>query len=181
MSKRVHITGGSGSGTTTLGAHLARRLDASHMDTDDFFWMPTDPPYSDKRAVPDRLALMEQLFLPRDKWVLSGSVMGWGDPLIPYFDLVVRLDIPADVRMARLLAREARAYGARIEAGGDMAAASADFMEWAAGYDDPAFEGRARVGHMKWCEQLPCPVLVLDSTRDLADLVVDCIAALEGD
>lgn len=99
MTKRIHITGGGGSGTTTLGGQLARALDAPHMDTDGFYWLPTDPPYTTKRAIPDRLALMKQMFLPREKWVLSGSVMGWGDPLIPAFDLVVRLDIPADIRM----------------------------------------------------------------------------------
>lgn len=181
VSKRVHITGGSGSGVTTLGAHLARAIDAPHMDTDDFYWLPTDPPYVDKLAVPDRLALMHQMFLPREQWVLSGSVMGWGDPLIGHFDLVVRLDLPADIRMARLRARETLAYGARIQEGGDMADASAAFMDWAAGYDDPAFEGRALAGHIKWCAALPCPVLVLDSTRAVGELVLECLGQLQGD
>ncbi|MCL4170394.1 UNVERIFIED_CONTAM: hypothetical protein GTU68_039148 [Idotea baltica] len=179
MTKRVHITGGSGSGTTTLGTHLARALDASHMDADDFFWVPSDPPYVTQRPVSDRLALMEQMFLGRDKWVLSGSVMGWGDPLIPHFDLVIRLEIPAEIRLARLKEREARAYGARIEAGGDMAERSAAFMEWAAGYDDPAFTGRARAGHINWCEHMPCPVLTLDSTGAIDDLVVECLREFE--
>jgi adenylate kinase family enzyme len=86
---RLHITGASGAGVTTLGRALADALAIPHHDTDDYFWQPTHPPYRDKRPVPDRLRLMRELFLARSEWVLSGSLDGWGDPLIPAFDLVV--------------------------------------------------------------------------------------------
>jgi len=52
----VHITGASGSGTTTLGRALAERLGWMHLDTDDFYWLPTDPPYREKRPAETRLA-----------------------------------------------------------------------------------------------------------------------------
>jgi hypothetical protein len=52
--------------------------------------------------VADRLSLMNALFLPRDAWVLSGSVMSWGDPLIEKFDAVVFLTLAPLTRMARL-------------------------------------------------------------------------------
>ncbi|MEO8329278.1 MAG: hypothetical protein ABI586_04660, partial [Candidatus Nanopelagicales bacterium] len=79
---RLHITGASGTGTTTLGHALADEWSAPHADADDYFWMPTSPPFSVKRPESERLPLMKQLFLPRDHWILSGSLMGWGDPLI---------------------------------------------------------------------------------------------------
>jgi Shikimate kinase len=44
MIHRIHILGASGSGTTTLGRALAERLQYPHFDTDDSFWVPTDPP-----------------------------------------------------------------------------------------------------------------------------------------
>ena len=44
MIHRIHILGASGSGTTTLGRALAARLQCPHFDTDDCFWLPTDPP-----------------------------------------------------------------------------------------------------------------------------------------
>ena len=43
-------------------------------------------------------------------------------------------------------------------------------MEWARGYDDPAFEGRSRAGHEAWLEGLDQPVLRLDSARAPAEL-----------
>ena len=51
-------------------------------DTDDYFWHPTEPPYRDRRTEAERLTLMHQMFVPRRAWVLSGSLIGWGDPLI---------------------------------------------------------------------------------------------------
>jgi len=34
MNRRIHITGASGSGTTTLGEHLAKELGCAHFDND---------------------------------------------------------------------------------------------------------------------------------------------------
>ncbi len=74
-------------------------------------------------------------------WALSGSLFGWGDVFIPLFDLVVFLYIPADLRMARLRAREIARYGeAAIAPGGAMHASSTAFLQWAAGYDEGDLE-----------------------------------------
>ncbi len=89
-----------------------------HHDTDDYYWQPTCPPYRDKRAIADRLRLMGELFLDRAEWVLSGSLDGWGDPLIPLFDLVVIVLTPPEVHLQRLREREARRFGAAAIAQG---------------------------------------------------------------
>src|SRR5262245_57705431 len=96
---RIHITGASGAGVTTLGRALARRLDAPQFDVDDFYWLPPDPPFVEKRPVASRLELLGER-LAASRWILSGSLVGWGDPLIPLFDLVVFIYTPAEVRLA---------------------------------------------------------------------------------
>jgi len=35
-------------------------------------------------------------------WVLSGSLNGWGDPLISFFELVVFVYVPQEERIKRL-------------------------------------------------------------------------------
>ncbi len=92
-SCRIHITGASGSGATSLGRTLADALAIPHHDTDDYFWQPTVPPYQQKRERAERLRLMQEVFLPRADWILSGSLEGWGDDLIPNFDLVIFLSV----------------------------------------------------------------------------------------
>ena len=99
---RVHIVGASGSGTTTLGRALAGRLGFTHLDTDDFYWLPGDPPFQHVRERGARQALLGAALAREPGWVLSGSLCGWGDGFIPLFDLVVFLWIPPEVRMARL-------------------------------------------------------------------------------
>jgi len=44
MVKVIHILGASESGTTTLGRALKEKYEYAHFDTDDYFWIPTNPP-----------------------------------------------------------------------------------------------------------------------------------------
>src|SRR5262245_65783331 len=111
MKTRIHILGGSGSGTTTLGAALAHRLAIPHLDTDDYYWLPSHPPYAAKRPVEERLRLLDRDAGGDGSWMLSGSLCGWGDPLIPRFTHVLYLDVPTSVRLARLERREQARYG----------------------------------------------------------------------
>ena len=71
---RLHVIGASGSGTTTLARALADFWSVPHADADDYFWEPSDPPYVVRRPEADRLALMRSVFVPREAWVLSGSI-----------------------------------------------------------------------------------------------------------
>jgi adenylate kinase family enzyme len=160
---RIHILGASGSGTTTLGALVAGQLSVRHLDTDAFYWMPTDPPFTTKRPVPERLALLAEQMLGGEGWVLSGSAIGWGKPLEPLYDLIVYLRLDPSLRMRRLRRREKGRYGPRIEAGGDMEAASAAFLIWAAAYDTAGREQRSLVAHEEWLSDQKAPVLRLAS------------------
>ncbi|MFG3015659.1 hypothetical protein ACGFZB_35500 [Streptomyces cinerochromogenes] len=168
---RLLITGASGSGTTTLGRTLATLWSVPHADVDDYFWMPTSPPYTQKRPATDRLALMQALFLPRDSWILSGALLGWGDSLIEGLDGVVYLTLDASTRMERLMSREITRYGDTIQNGGINETAHRDFLDWARGYDDmmrPA--DRTRAHDEQWMAQLPCPVLRLNSAQPVTQL-----------
>ncbi len=162
---RVHVLGASGSGTTTFGRALASHLSIPHHDTDDYYWLPTIPNYQDKRPIPDRLALMETMFLSRGEWVLSGSLVSWSETIIPYFDVVVFVNLNNDQRLARIKLREEQRYGKpTIMPGGERHEAFKAFMEWNALYEDPNFEGRSRVTHERWLKSLKCPVVNVDSS-----------------
>jgi len=110
-AKADHILGASGSGTTTLGAELARQLHCPHFDSDAYLWHPTDPPFDRIRPREERQRLLMADLGSSDAWILSGSLCGWGDVAIPLFDLVIYLWIPQDIRLARLMQRERERYG----------------------------------------------------------------------
>ncbi|OLS50963.1 hypothetical protein BV392_02405 [Rhodovulum sulfidophilum] len=179
MGMRIHITGASGAGCSTLARGLAIRLASQCFDTDDFYWHPSDPPFTRKRRPEERLALMKEVFLPRPDWILAGSLLGWGDPLAPWFSHVVFLTLPPARRLAQLRRRERLRYGDAILPGGPRAEAHQAFMDYAMGYDFPDFTGRTRLKHELWLEEMPCPVVRLDASAPPAALVETAIAALD--
>ncbi|CAN7593560.1 hypothetical protein LJR164_004339 [Phenylobacterium sp. LjRoot164] len=177
MAARIHIVGASSSGTTTLGAALAERLAAPHLDTDSYFWEATDPPFTTKRPEAQRVALMETALADAPSWVISGSLIGWGDVFTPRFDLVVFLHVPQEVRMGRLMARERERYGAAIEPGGAMHAAHLEFLAWAQAYETPGFPGRSLARHRAWLAGLTCPVVEIVGTPSLEESMARVLAA----
>jgi adenylate kinase family enzyme len=180
-SCRIHIMGASGAGVTSLGRALADALAIPHHDTDDYFWQPTVPPYQTKRAQAERLRLMQEVFLPRADWVLSGSLEGWGDAVVPHFDLVVFVSTSMELRLQRLRAREARHFGAAAVApGGWRRPETEEFVEWASHYDAGDREGRSLAKHQAWLAALPCPVLRLDGSRPLPELAAEVRDTLDG-
>ena len=106
MSHIIHIFGASGSGTTTLAREISARFGYFHMDTDNYFWLPTNPMFTTKREKSERLALMKKDIETHEKIVISGSLCDWGDALIPYFDLAVRVVTDTETRLNRLKERE---------------------------------------------------------------------------
>lgn len=162
MIKRIHILGASASGTTTLADAIAKKTGYCHFDTDKYYWLPTDVPFSEKRDVEDRQALLKKDLESHREWILSGSLCGWGDILISYFELVIYLFVPKEIRMKRLLERERMRYGDKIEQSGELYRQHLEFVEWAAQYDEAGVEMRSKALHEDWLAKLPCPVLRIE-------------------
>jgi adenylate kinase family enzyme len=171
MLNRVGITGASGCGVTTLGAALADRLDAVHIDTDHHFWVATDPPYQVKRDVPERLVRLEAEQARTGRWVISGTLDAWAEPALRDAELILFLEVPTKVRLERLRRRERERFGDALLPGGAMHEIHREFIHWAAHYDDGTLPGRSRPRHERWLAALAMPVLRLDGTRPTAELV----------
>jgi adenylate kinase family enzyme len=175
---RIHIFGASGSGTSTLGRALAERAGVAFLDTDDFFWEPSDPPYQRARPEPQRLRELRAALAESRSWVLAGSLCGWADPLIPRFELVVFLQLATSVRIARLRARESAKFGAAALApGGAMHRDHEEFIDWARSYDHGGLDMRSFARHETWLSGLPCPTLSFEGEGAVDDRVAQILAA----
>ena len=171
MKHVIHIFGASGSGTTTLGRTLAADMGLVHMDTDDYYWLPTDPKFTAKRPVDERLRLMNADIDAAEKGVvISGSLTGWGDALIARFTHVILLNTPTKVRLERLRQREYAYFGERILEGGNMHESHLAFLDWAAQYDTGDVTMRSKVCHDEWMKQLPCPQTIAPGDMPLHKL-----------
>ena len=160
--KRIHITGASGSGTTTLGKELAERYNYHHLDSDNYFWLPSEPPYQKKRKILERQKLLQEDLSKYENWVSTGSLCGWGDFAIEYFDLVVFLYIPQEIRIKRLFEREKiRSPKSFIEET-KRAEQFKEFIDWAKKYDNGGMEIRSLHLHQEWLKTINCPVIKID-------------------
>ncbi|MCA9837982.1 MAG: AAA family ATPase [Trueperaceae bacterium] len=100
--QRIAITGGSGAGKTTLGKHLAKRLDAVFVEVDAIQhkanWVKAS-----KEEI--RLAIYANLD-GKSKWVIDNFCeREVGDYITSRADVLIWLDLPLLVKLVRLLRR----------------------------------------------------------------------------
>lgn len=168
MAKNViHIFGASGSGTSTLGKKICSELGYKFMDTDDYLWVPTNPKFIQQRSIEERLELMKKDIQDNENVVISGSLVAWGDELIPFFTLAIRLVTATDIRIKRIKQRERERFGNRIDEGGDMYKTHQEFIQWAQSYDTGDKHMRSKAMHDEWQKKLACHLIVLNGAEDL--------------
>lgn len=167
----IHVVGASGSGTTTLGKAIRAYAGHLHLDTDDYYWLPTDPPFTAKREIAERQSLLKADMAKTDKCVITGSLCGWGDIFMLSFDLVVYIETPTDIRINRIKQRELERFGNRILPGGDMHEEHVEFIEWAKTYDNGGLDSRSRALHIAWLKNVTCPILTVDGTSPVEEIL----------
>ena len=156
---------------TTLARLLAERLDAVLIDTDDCLWAPTEPPNQHKRPVEERRRLMAAEQARTGRWVVSGTLDSWAEGVADTAELIVFLEAPTEIRLARLRRREQARFGDALLPGGVLHDTHREFIDWAARYEDGTEPGRSRPKQERWLARLPVPPLRLDSTRPPDELV----------
>jgi len=157
----IHVTGASGSGTTTLGAAIANEFSLRHFDGDDYYWTLTTPPFQVKRDPMERLAMLKNDLRSCAGAVVSGSILDWGAEVEDEFGLIIFLYLPSHIRVQRLQSREIGRYGVVDE----------KFLTWAAQYDEGPPEGRSLAKHEVWLSQRRCPVLRLEGDASVSQRV----------
>ncbi|MGC4805422.1 adenylate kinase [Micromonospora sp. DT233] len=106
--RRILIVGSSGAGKSTLARQVARRLDLPVIHLDRHYWQPgwVAPDHDRWRATVAALAA-------GPAWVMDGNYGGSLDLRLPRAELLVVLDLPWPLCLARVVRRrwERRAAG----------------------------------------------------------------------
>lgn len=160
----IHILGASGSGTSTIGKAISEKYGHVQLDTDDYFWIPTDPKFTVIRERGERQTMLAKAIEDNPRCVISGSLCGWGDIFINKFQFVILVETPVTIRIQRLKQREYNRFGERISPGGDMYNEHIKFLDWAAQYDDGGNDMRSYAMHENWLKSIKCPIKRVDGT-----------------
>ena len=109
-----------------------------------------------------------------ERWVLSGSLCGWGDVAIPFFDLVVFLWVPPEIRITRLKRREIDKFGIEaLSPEGKMYENHQAFIEWAMQYDDGGLDIRSKALHESWLRGIDCDIFRFEGELTMAEIMED--------
>lgn len=169
---RIHLLGPSGSGTSSLGKALSQALNIPWFDSDDIFWEATNPPFTCKRTVEKRQEILKEIDLQHDSWIISGSMLRWGDFLRDELDLIIYLYVDKDTRIQRLVTRERQRFGDRILPGNDMYDNHRAFIKWAETYEDGDLDMRSKMSETAWIQEARCRVLKIEKEMPIADEIM---------
>jgi len=158
------IMGASGAVATTLGNHFVKNNTRFlHLDSDDYFWEKTDPPFQEARISDERNLLFETDFYSQENVVVTGSIFRWKTDYKDLFDLVVLLYIPQEIRLQRLADREISRYGNKILFDEKLNTKYKAFLAWAAEYDlEDNITSRSLKQQKQWMEEVKCATLFLE-------------------
>lgn len=157
---KLHLFGASGTGVTTLGEALAEKLGIPYFDSDFYFWEPSNPPFTIRRAPEARNKMIRSHLNRQESWILGGSIIQWGNDVFPPFDLIVFLYLPPATRLARLRNRELNRYGTVILEDSLRNKLYEEFIAWAADYDqETGIASRTLSAHEQWLAKQQVPVL----------------------
>ncbi|MCH4887857.1 hypothetical protein EZV73_09750 [Acidaminobacter sp. JC074] len=178
---RIHIVGASGAGSTTLANALSNQLNIKALDSDDYLWLKTEPPFQTKRDLSKRVSMLENDFKVYQSYILSGSIYDWGDELLECFDLIVFLWLPPEIRIKRLINRDYERYGDLIEVGNAHYDMHKAFIDWASMYDQGDTNIRSRKSHELWLKKATCKVLRIEGDFEVDKKIEMILDFIEGD
>lgn len=165
---RIHIFGASGSGVTTLGKALSQKLNIEYFDSDDFFWLKTDIPFTIKQDPAVRNTVISEKLNNTRHWVFGGSILHWGPDVFPRFDLIVFLYLAPNIRLNRIRKREHERYGDEIIINPERKDKFEKFMDWTKDYDNnTGIANRTLHAHREWLSTINTPLLELSGNDDV--------------
>jgi adenylate kinase family enzyme len=88
--KRVHITGGAGSGKTRAARIISEKLGIQAYDLDNIFWDNTDKSYNQK-AIPEVRDQKLKEILLKESWIIEGVYFQWLKESFQQADVIILL------------------------------------------------------------------------------------------
>ena len=161
----VLICGLNGAGKSTLGKRLAERLGWQFIDNEDLYFPKTDDRYiyASPRGKEEVIRLLEEK-IEKDRRFVFAAVKGdYGEKLLSLLDCVIVIDVPREIRLARVRERSFRKFGSRILADGDLAQRENAWFS--------LVESRPEDYVEKWLETVDRPVIRVDGTRPIEENV----------
>ena len=174
MGCGIMVCGLNGSGKSTLGRALAEALGYHFIDNEDLFFARNaqNDPYTNPRTREEAEALLAEEVQKHEHFVFAAVRGDYGDAVIPLYRLAVLIEVPKDIRMARIRRRSYLKFGERMKPGGDLYESEEAFFRFAEARDEDYV--------LRWTQTLPCPVIRIDGTKPVGENVTTILQTLRS-
>lgn len=161
----IILCGMNGCGKSTLGRAPAEQLGWRFIDNEDLYFPKADPEHP--FAVQRSRAEVERLLLDavtRDDHFVFAAVHGdYGEAAMAHYRAAVLLEVPRDVRLARVRQRSLDRFGERALPGGDLYASEMAFFD--------LVSKRPEDDASRWLDAAALPVLHVDGTQPVQESI----------
>lgn len=161
MSGGIIVCGLNGSGKSTVGKALAEKLGVHFIDNEDLFFPKIDSDYI--YAFPRSHSEAEKLLMnevrTHKNFVLAAVKGDYGEEILSFYQYVVLIVVPKEIRLQRVRSRSFKKFGDRILQGGDLYEKEEAFFHMAS--------SRTELYVEKWVQSLNCPVIRIDGTKSI--------------
>ena len=165
MGTGLIVCGLNGCGKSTLGKTLARKLHFHFIDNEDLYFPKTDPNYiyASPRSREEVEKLLWGEIRAHENFVFTSVKGDYGETIYPFFQYVVLIDVPKDIRIQRVKNRSFKKFGERMLLGGDLHEQEEKFFDFVKSRPENTVE--------EWVQSLKCPVLRIDGTKPIEENV----------
>ncbi len=174
MGTGILICGLNGAGKSTLGKALAEKLHFYFIDNEDLYFPKTDPLYLYASPRPrhevERILLRE--IRTHENFVFTSVKGDYGKAVCSYFDYIVWIIAPGEIRLQRVKNRSFQKFGDRMLPGGDLHEPEERFFDFVKYRKDDSIE--------EWLKSMSCPILRLDGKNPVEDNVKAVMEVLQG-
>ena len=163
MGTGILICGLNGAGKSTLGKALAEKLHFYFIDNEDLYFPKTDPNYmyACPRTREEAKKLLFGEIKAHENFVFASVKGDYGEEIYPFFQYVILIDVPKDIRMERVKKRSFQKFGNRMLPGGDLHEQEEGFFEFV--------KSRAENTVKEWVQLLSCPIIRIDGTKPIEE------------
>lgn len=163
MRTGILICGLNGVGKSTLGKALADKLHFRFIDNEDLYFPKTDPnyPYASERTREEVEKLLFDEIKAHENFVFTSVKGDYGEADHPFFQYVVLIEVPRDIRLQRVKNRSFQKFGNRMMPGGDLYEQEKRFFDFV--------KDRAENTVEEWAQRLSCPIIKIDGTKSIEE------------
>ena len=122
METGIIVCGLNGTGKSTLGKALAKKLGYYFIDSEDLYFpnKNSDYNYSSERTHEEAKMLLLSEIEKRQNFVLASVKGNYGEDFYSFIKYAVLLDVPKDIRLQRVKNRSYQKFGNRMLPNGDL-------------------------------------------------------------